>query len=210
MGWFCLKAKKQPGSTRLKCWQACIISHSLFFNLNNPRSKWEALYEERWSCLCAFWLVLTKKGFHCFSHYITVVKEHIGVHTSVLKQLCNLVLGGSRNTMEGAQLGQSLHKVSVLTIQGSYSDSCHCKVLEKTSCNEQNELCAIKKTKKEKKRTLHGQVSSDIKSLALTQSSAQHVPCLLPTLHVSSVGRANWNKSTSLAVKRLSSASCFD
>lgn len=43
-------------------------------------------------------------------------------------------------------------------------------------------------------------------SLALTQSSAQYVPWTFPTLHVSSVGRANWNKTTSLAVKRLSSA----
>lgn len=57
------------------------------------------------------------------------------IHTSILKQLCYLVLGGSRNTMEWAQLGQGLQKVSVLSIQRAYFDSCHCKVLEMTQCN---------------------------------------------------------------------------
>lgn len=53
-------------------------------------------------------------------------------HTSVLKKLCHLVLGGPRDTVERAQLGKSLDKVSVLSIQSANSDSCHCKVLEGT------------------------------------------------------------------------------
>lgn len=36
-----------------------------------------------------------------------------------MKQLCYLVLRGSRDTVERAQLGQSLHKVSVLSVQSA-------------------------------------------------------------------------------------------
>lgn len=173
-GWLLSKAKKQLGSTCLKCWEACITNN--YQNGVNMR----IVFPLHHGCKspCDTW-----------------------IHTSILKQLCYLVLGGSRNTVEMAQLGQSLHEVSVLSIQGSYSDSCHCKVLQKTQSNQWNPL--------KKKKTFHCIVSRWYKkshSLAFTQSSAQYVPWTFPTLHVSSVGRANWNKTTSLAVKWLSSA----
>lgn len=128
------------------------------------------------------------------------------IPTSVLKQLCHLVLRGSGDTVEWAQLGQSLHEVSALSIQSAYSDSCHCKVLQTTRWSKWKRT--VKANSHSKKQRFHCAVSRDIKSLTVSHShsSAQFVPCSSPTLHASSVGRANWNKSTSLAVKRLSSA----
>lgn len=147
MAWFRLKAKKRPGSTRLKCWHACIPNHSPFYDFTLKQTN-EMLCTRGADRVCAHFdwskpRTAFIRGLFLPLHHSC--KRHIWVQTSVLKELRNLVLGGSRNTMEGAQLGQSLNKVSVLTIQGSYPDSCHCKVLEKTSCNEWNELCAKKK-----------------------------------------------------------------
>lgn len=71
---------------------------------------------------------------------------HLYIHyTSVLQQLCHLVLGSSTNSMERAQLSQSLHNISVLTVQSSKSDSCHCKVLKK-----QRIVVEVKTKEKEK------------------------------------------------------------
>lgn len=91
------------------------------------------------------------------------------IHTSVLKESRYLVLGGSRDTVEGTQLGQSLHKVSVLSIQGAYSDSCHGKVLEITKKN-----CENKDLMK-----FYCTVSRDIKSLSLSLREFSTVRTLL-------------------------------
>lgn len=69
--------------------------------------------------------------------------------TSVLKQLCHLVLGSSTNAMKRAQLSQSLHNISVLTVQSSNSHSCHCKILEKKS----HIVVEVKKQSKKKNRS---------------------------------------------------------
>lgn len=97
-------------------------SHSnsfAFTNFNSAQQTACFVQKERKSVIFFFYIMCAKA---CDSW----------IHTSVLKESRYLVLGGSRDTVEGTQLGQSLHKVSVLSIQGAYSDSCHGKVLEIT------------------------------------------------------------------------------
>lgn len=90
-----------------------------FTNFNSAQQTACFVQKERKSVIFFFYIMCAKA---CDSW----------IHTSVLKESRYLVLGGSRDTVEGTQLGQSLHKVSVLSIQGAYSDSCHGKVLEIT------------------------------------------------------------------------------
>lgn len=83
-------------------------------------------------------LLLPMMGFEMYITFFKLtmfmVCGHLYVHcTSVLQQLCHLVLGSPTNTMKRAQLSQSLHNISVLAVQRSYSEPCHCKVLGEKS-----------------------------------------------------------------------------
>lgn len=182
-GGYLSEAGKPLGSTCLICCKACI--QNIFciseFKLN-PTNCFLCTTRADWS----------KEGvderiifpIHCFC-------KGTWIHTFVPEQLCYLVLGGSRDPVEWAQLGQSLHKVTVVSIQSAYSDSCHCKVLETRRHKWKRTVKANTHWRKAEilLRCQRGYKKSH--SLSVCQSSAEYIPCSSPTSHVSSVDRAN-------------------
>lgn len=124
------KQGKKLQESHVKARALCITNSNLGMNLKHNQNKVCAVRREFIAFADSFFFLLFSNYRMFFRH----MRHFHPQYTSVLKQLCHLVLGSSRNTMKWAKLGHSLHKVFVLTVQSSYSHSCHCKVLETIRC----------------------------------------------------------------------------
>ncbi len=64
-----------------------------------------------------------------FSHRVKHWQSQGEICTSVSEKLCHLVLCGSWDSVEAAQLIQGLNQISILRVDHANSHSCHSKVL---------------------------------------------------------------------------------